>query len=434
MLRWSRLVTVIAVAVGLPGCWLQVGYGPAGDSFNPLERRLTASNAATLTQAWTAPADGRQAIVAAGRVFTIDDGEAVEPVVHASRVGDGRPLWSRQVAVGPDVTITGLVVVRGELYGTWRTTAGIDCRAGELRLDPTDGSVVALTETTPTARGPAVPVGDELVQMSWSLPSAGADCLSTPTTSTLVVRDEATGDVRWRSSEIHGYVDGLPVVGDGRVYVRYGQHLVAYALDGCGAPGCPSRWDVVPTWHVPEVGTVPIPDLYGPPMFAGGSVFIAWYSTGGSGIAVLDAMTGQLTWSSTPQAAPSYGGGGLAAADGLVYVGGPGSLGVFDADGCGAYFCDPVGSAHFPPSEVQATGGTVVVAGGVVYASRSSNYENPFRATTLFAFDAQSCATGACRLLWTTDVLADAALVVSDGRLLASTWAGLIAFAPAAAQ
>jgi hypothetical protein len=47
------------------------------------------------------------------------------------------------------------------------------------------------------------------------------------------------------------------------------------------------------------------------------------------------------------------------------------------------------------------------------------------------AFDADGCGTGTCQLLWTSDVLGDAPIAVSDGRLLASTWAeGLVAFAP----
>ena len=64
----------------------------------------------------------------------------------------------------------------------------------------------------------------------------------------------------------------------------------------------------------------------------------------------------------------------------------------------------------------------LVVAGGVLYVSRYSSYETPYRPTTLFAFDAASCATGTCQMLWTSDVLGDAPIAVSDGRLLASTW------------
>jgi hypothetical protein len=439
MRRRLGLVVVIAAAVtALPGCWLQVGYGPAGDSFNPLERGLTAANATTLAQAWSTWTNGSRPIVDAGRVLIIGTADTATQGVTAVRADDGSPLWSHDLPLGPHDAITGdLAIVGDDVHAAWRTTSSNGsggCRAGELRLDPTDGSVVALTDTTPTAWGTAVPVGDMVVQTSWSVSTVGPDCWSEPTETTLVARDRTSGDVRWRSADSHGF--GLPVVGDGRVYVRYGQHLVAYALDGCGAASCSPLWDVVPTLDTPQ-GTFTIPDLYGTPMFASGSVFSPWYPLGGdvSGFVALDAATGQVSWSSTPDAGPTFGGGGLAAADGIVYAAGPYELGAFDADGCGAALCDPVGYAGYPRTDYHPVeGGSVVVAGGVVYASRYTNVgDTPFRPTTLVAFDAASCQTGACRLLWTTDVLGDAPVVVSDARLLASSAVtGLFAFAPTA--
>jgi hypothetical protein len=46
------------------GCWLQPGYGPDRQNFNPFESHLTEANAATLQQVWSTPWDvGGQPLV-----------------------------------------------------------------------------------------------------------------------------------------------------------------------------------------------------------------------------------------------------------------------------------------------------------------------------------------------------------------------------------
>ena len=434
-----RVAAIAAAVVALPGCWLQVGAGPEGHSFNPFEGSLIAANAASLTEAWSVSSDpteagsvssdGTEAIVEGGRVFTTDPGA---PRVHAIRASDGSPLWTRELALPPGATIEGgLAMVDGEVYGAWRTMSGTDCRAGHVRLDPTDGSVVALTDTTPTAWDTAVPTGDKIVQKSWPVPTGGVGCQAEPGSGSvrLVVRDQASGEVLWQSAESLGR--SLPVTGAGRVYVRAGQRFLAYDLEGCGAPTCPPLWNVEPILEVPGAGTFPFQNPYGPPMYVDGTLFTSWAST--FGLAALDAASGELLWVNLPQHSLEAGGGGLAAADGLVYLAGQGGLAMFDADGCGTLLCDPVHSAALPTYYQSGSGGTLAVAGGVVYASVANvEGEQPYRPNMIHAIDTASCAGGPCRLLWTELLYEVANLSVSDGRLLAATGAGLVAFAPAA--
>jgi hypothetical protein len=162
-----------------------------------------------------------------------------------------------------------------------------------------------------------------------------------------------------------------PVVSNGSVYTTSREDgLVVFPQDGCGASTCDASW----------LG-----------------------QTGGSAIA-------------TP-----------AVANGFVYIdsqasltSNDGRLNVFDANGCGAFVCQPLW---------QGIGGTgdpflissPAVTGGVVYAVSFGG--------TLFAFDASGCGQTTCQPLWTAQVgsQVDSSPAVGGGFVFVASTTGTLA-------
>jgi hypothetical protein len=238
-LRWGAAGLA---AVLLSGCWLQPGYGPAGQSSNPFETGITSANAATLTEAWSvATPYVSQPLVRAGRVYlggTRPVGADKVTGVDALALADGAPVWSRDlVTVSTNALPVGPTFSGDELWmGALPPNGPTPSFSTEItRLDPADGSTLGSTINEGLGAVPATS-GDLTVELT----TLGFDPASS--TSRLTVRDRATRATRW-TAELPLTTSG-PRVGHGTIYLTVGDTLYAFALAGCGASTCAPAWTV----------------------------------------------------------------------------------------------------------------------------------------------------------------------------------------------
>jgi hypothetical protein len=105
MRRCRSVLVVLAVCGLLSGCWLQVGVDAGHSNHNGLEQSLTAANAATLSQAWSAELlqTATEPMVRGDRVYLTTGGfdaasSQSRVAVQALRATDGALVWNRDVA------------------------------------------------------------------------------------------------------------------------------------------------------------------------------------------------------------------------------------------------------------------------------------------------------------------------------------------------
>ena len=60
--RFARTAGAVALAALLGGCWLQPGFGPVRDGFNPTELSLTVATVSSLRQSWSVRLGARSRI------------------------------------------------------------------------------------------------------------------------------------------------------------------------------------------------------------------------------------------------------------------------------------------------------------------------------------------------------------------------------------
>jgi outer membrane protein assembly factor BamB len=225
-------------AVLLSGCWLQPGYGPAGQNSNPFETRITGANAATLAEAWSVdtPYGTQQPLVRSGRVYlggTRTVGTTKITGVDALALADGAPRWSRDlvtvstsIAVGLGPTFSGDELWMGALPPNGPTPT---FSTEITQLDPADGTTLGSTVVDGLGGVPATS-GDLTVELT----TLGFDPASS--TSRLTVRDLATRATRW-TAELPLTSSG-PHLAHGTIYLSIDGTLYAFAAAGCGAATC----------------------------------------------------------------------------------------------------------------------------------------------------------------------------------------------------
>ena len=421
--RRSRVLGGLVVALALPGCWEQVGYGAGHTWSNPAENQLTAANVASLDEAWSVSfPDGGvndEPIVSGGRVIVSavagsgSFGTATLDV-HAFDAATGAPAWSTNVFT--DSTNTQLLAIDSSIAAgsVWTGVNAehmighfVECFSRRTRLDPATGSVVGEEGSFGST---AVQAGDKVVQVVGDvLPPGGCDA-STP--STLVVRDSGTLATTWTAplgtdSVLLGSL-GPSVAGD-RVVLFDRGGVMAYALDGCGAASC------APAWTMPlPFGAIPLGQPVAGP---GDRMFVViehiFDPPARTELVAFSRTTGTVSWTAT------VGNGseprmGVATAGGRVYVSGGK---VFDAVGCGAATCTPLWTV------TPAAGAAgPVVAGGVVYEAGPG---------IIHVYAAAGCGGASCVPL--VDVAVDGTptgLSVSDGHLYVTNGTELTAYAP----
>jgi hypothetical protein len=431
-LRTLRAVVVLAVALPLSGCWLQIGFGPGHTWSNALEDQLTTANVATLEQQWSvslAPALS-EPVVAGDRAYVVvqgfsASGEFVE--VDAIDTASGAIAWER--------TLDSLVVANGRIAGMppalvgselWtgsyveQTSPQVDCRAHRVRLDGRTGAVVAEEDGFGSS---AVSSGSTIVEKQaaeFFTPS----CPDSP--PSLVVRDSQSLATNWTASlpALGTVVPELgPAVTGGRIFALHGSTLSAFAAAGCGAATCAPVW----TANAPA-GMRPA----GPPVAApGGRVFVIYVDQfavpSSAELVGYSASTGAVAWQAQvgDDVVPDL--GVKMAVDGSrLYVTStptPHGLQVFATSGCGAATCAPIWSVATPNSGFGSQPAGPVVAGGVVYVADASG---------LRAYPAAGCGAATCDQIAGLPVDGvPTGVSITNGRLYLTTDTGdLTAYAP----
>ena len=391
-----RAVGGVLLALVLTGCWPQQGGGPANTRVNRLETELTREDAASLSEHWRTPIDSiiTEPIVAGGQLYTTnrahDDGGSLLDVlgVQAYDPATGGLIWERSLLPTEGDPVAGGIetpaFVDGALWVPYSHDGLAGCGGELVRLDPATGAVLS---ADPTGRYPsAVVAADSIVAYTEVHCGGGVR---------LVVRDQQTRAIRWSHTFTVGGSGATPTIAGGRVFLRIGDTLQAFALSGCGASVCGPLW----TEHVPNwpFGDRPIA---GP---AGSLITIGAPSAGAPHtVIVRDARTGAIRWQAEPRYTGTQPGAitGVAVAGDTVYVagarGGGGSpdnqaiLDAYAAGGCGEAVCAPTWTAELGETRPARA---PTVAGGVVYVPLVAGSAT---APAVAAVDAGGCGSSAC--------------------------------------
>jgi hypothetical protein len=389
-------IALAAVVVALAGCWPQPGQGPDRSGFNPAETALTPATVAGLVPRWSVPLPGAARggpVVSPGGLHVTFTSPSDGRLALATYGPDGQVRWQREVSPPP---LQGIV----QHGGPWV----IGDRVGA-------GWFIATLHWGNSGGAPAFDV------------ATGADRGAVASAPIVAARDHRvissatyfTGPMgQATSATLHDLDTGTSVglapqsytIGTARLYGSGGD-VRAWPLSG----------DPTPLWTGPA-------GVAGTPVLAPDESAVV--VTDADTVAVLDAATGALRWSS-----PIDGGARMPAlAEGTVYV--PtvdGRLLAFSLDGCGAPTCSPgwvadVGAGGALPD---AQAGQPAVAGGVVYVTWGDG--------TIAALPAAGCGAPTCEPLWSGSVPAPplSGPVVSGGRLYLLSQPGTLhAFGPAA--
>jgi outer membrane protein assembly factor BamB len=404
----THAVVVMAVLVGLAGCWRQPGFNSLRQGWNPYEGQLTAANVHTLDEAWTAE---------------VDDGP-----VRSDPVISGADL----VHVSDDQAVYGLTPAAGER--SWRTDVVPDQPAG-MRAGP-------------------VSAGETTLQVPWGgVPdNGGTDVLDTAT-GTLVDHDFSIG-VRsltlrdpWRVSGYSGFGEGtiagagFRVDGPHSFAVLFGFEVgpelppptaAAISTDDRLFVGIESSesfgsdrlagWDLEsecelwtpPEQCQPDVSTQLDGVPTEPVVAEGGTVYVA---TDAGTVYAVDAATGTVQWTADVGAPVTQ--RPALTTRGLFVATDAGELVVLNASRCEVPVCEPAWSTSLAGSPVAAP----AVAGGVVYVASTGG--------TIEAIP--ESGSGGGEPLWDTNLSAEitGGPTVGNGLLLAGTADGhVVAFAP----
>ncbi len=400
-----RRAVILLLALALSGCWLQPGYGPNHQNFDPFETGLTANNVASLRQVWAAdvpntlsfdPLVNGTAVVSAGAEF-LPGGAGPAFVVTALGRGSGALLWKRDFLPGPSAPASALGrVLRADADEVLIDMPFAAAGPEVVALDADTGATLRTLPAPGLGDPDAVVVDDHVVAYAAVLNPAGPD-----PQADIRVFDRATFSPLWSSAPAHDF-DALAtptLISQGRLFARGlagGRPTIsAFDLAGCGAAVCDPLF------------TVPIPQPANPSQQADqlaatddGHVLVrlrtsapdarlidltadgaqAWVTTlpDVSGVAVagdtiyatdavsrvlfaLDAATGAVRW----QASVADLTGTPIAAGGLVYVAArasavPSRVESFAAGGCGQATCAPVASIPMgTPTAMSISEGTL---------------------------------------------------------------------------
>ncbi len=186
-------------------------------------------------------------------------------------------------------------------------------------------------------------------------------------------------DPVWRTRLPHGHerIDiSSPSVSGGRLFMVDGRVLNVYAAAGCGSPVCQPLWQ----------GNAPVSQ--GTPAVSNGIVYVSAepnpqhvarvgaleaFDVNGCGKALCKPLWTGINFNAGGESSPVI-------ANGVVYLGkspaspSSGDAGVisYDAAGCGARFCQPLGIAQTGPEQFYLQSTPAVVDGRVYMASKDS--------------------------------------------------------------
>lgn len=242
MARRRRLAAAVLTLTSLAaaGCWPQPGAGPGNQNHNGLESTLTASNAGTLTEIWTAGGvlDSVYGNHVLGGTDHMSTGlpPAGSAYVTSLDAGTGALNWQHDLQEylglsGGARVIAPPVVVDDQVWTGWNEwcqDATWRCKVGMAKLDLATGE---RTFTWPDGPRAFVPYGEQ-VAASFQ-PCSG-------TSAPLAVLDPAQPlSVLWQGT---GASVSRPVLVKGRLLTNGTTTLQAYAAQGCGAGECAPQW------------------------------------------------------------------------------------------------------------------------------------------------------------------------------------------------
>jgi hypothetical protein len=409
-----------AVAVlSLSGCWLQPGYGPENQRWNPVESSLTLANVESLAPAWsTETSYAGTPLVAEGRVLVGGIDAEDTTGVQALSLASGAPLWT----AGGDAVYPGLGVEIGPTISDGDVWIGgfpdpaPAFSSNFTAFDLQDGSTTATFSENGLVSHP-VRMGDVVAQ------TTRLDAVPT-SPGTLIVRDRTSMATVWTAAL--GGPPSAPVISDDRIYVGAGTRVYAFAAGGCGSPTCTPLWSRDRSdYHTEskEVRVVAVTPA-GEVLVHDHATYVDPYTGERRGSGLLAAYTpdGTGLWSASVGSLSS-----LAVTDSTVYVGGYRMVGPeFEPPEQTPYLEAIENGARVWRASVSETPGDFVVAGGVLYAGRGS---------TVDAYDTAGCGSAVCSPV--TSIAVDGTvegMSVTAGRLLVASTAGatsrVTAFAP----
>jgi outer membrane protein assembly factor BamB len=416
--RGVAAAVALAALLGAGGCWPQVGHGPENQRWNPGETGLTSANVATLSPAWSVDLGtlASEPIVWGGKVY-VSSVESDHATVTAMDPAAGTVLWrhpivapytagpvgpSAPVVAGGNLVVTSqfhLVVGPGDPAGAAGASASAEagpgpfCGAGPTLLDPATGEERPGEAFLPGAAAPGqlVPFGNRVAAVGTSYERY---CVWADPTLWVWEASPTGGTLRWSAPvndpwpPDHYYPYAGPAVAGDQLFLTEDYRLVAYDVDGCGAPTCEPAWAF----------DLPAGDTYVPPVVGGNLVFVSTvgFYPDTSQLFAVDRATGQLAWRAPVD---TSGADAVAYADGIVYVVDGAALRAFDAAGCGAPTCQPLWTAPLWTRPYAGSPNRIAVAGGVVYVGTSFLGRGFLR-----AFDASGCGASSCGERWSTAV------------------------------
>lgn len=228
---------------------------------------------------------------------------------------------------------------------------------------------------------------------------AAVDGTVLATAESLLALDAATGEVRW-TGRLAGRGLGMAVAG-GKVFVAMGSAGVAvFAGAGCGAAECDPLWTAslgpVLRYDAPLVvgGTLLTPALVERLRWRGS---VGAFDADGCGAAVCSPeWQAEVPFHYDDE-------GRWAAAGGLLYVGGYNErVRAYRTTGCGAAVCHPVWVGRATGSWMSS----IAVAHGLVYAGTPSE--------GIHVYAAAGCGAPVCEELWRVEDATDIPIVAGD--------------------
>ncbi|HET6952809.1 MAG TPA: PQQ-binding-like beta-propeller repeat protein [Acidimicrobiales bacterium] len=417
MRRIGVVAGVLALVLGMSGCWLQPRLEPGRANYLSGEPTLTAATVAGLTEVWSVPVGGadtyqvRAPVGLNGRIYAVakngrfggDFGYANSIAVDAAT---GATVWATEhemltlsipyllddpvihdgavrapltLMVNPFEGSTGGTVggaVAADL-ATGAVLAGPDGSAQDFAL--VDGTIVRKTIEVAVPQGPPF---DSAVTAPGFRP--------TVTGSATVPGDYA-------------FVGGWVAWSDGAT------GATGYSPQCPESGGVPRATACSPDWTA-DLGAAP-----GNPTAVGADQ-VAYADASGT-VSVLDMATGAIVWQSdlgaTTLSQPTV------TADRILVSTGDGRLAALPRAGCGAATCDPLWTGTVPG----AAPGTVLAAGDVAYVATEAG--------TVAAFDLGGCGAATCDPLVTVSAgsAITGAPIVFEGRIVVGTNGGrLVAF------
>ena len=395
-----RVCAVLVVVLSLSGCWLQPGYGPERQNFNPFETGLTEANVDDLALAWSRPREAppvveQQPLATGSTVFAAsprDVGGQRLLTVDAVDMASGEARWRRDL---PMPSFGGAGEILSVADGQVLVLLGAFANAQFTVLDADTGTTVATATAAAT---------DSVSGGRWAV--AGHDVVahlahtSTPgvgLTTRLVVRDRSTLDVLWETATLGSFptLDSILIAGE-RILVGGQASILSFEVDGCGAAVC----SATSTTPIPPLPAGAMPgDVVVLAASDDGTVFLRRpWSTDTPTLWGIDLVAvpidGGAGWSTKFDSTASFVEGIAVAGDTVFVIGDDAvatdqnSLLALDAASGAVRWRADVPSLHDRP----------VVAGGLVYAEQTTTGN-----ADVAVFDAGGCGAPDCTELLTLD-------------------------------